>query len=69
MPTYSSGNNKQYFVHVIAVLQLVEQKGTVAKVKEAFAALVTVRKEMCPFFNVLEDETVAKKRSKKKEAQ
>jgi hypothetical protein len=40
MPTYGSGNNKEYLVHVIAVLHLVKQKGTAAEVKEAFAALV-----------------------------
>jgi hypothetical protein len=55
MPTFISGNNKDYLVHVIAVLQLVEQKGIAAKVKEAFAALVKVRKEMSPFFNFPED--------------
>jgi hypothetical protein len=32
MPTYGSGNNKEYLVHVIAVLHLVEQKGTAAEV-------------------------------------
>jgi hypothetical protein len=26
MPTFSSGNNKEYLVHIIAVLQLIEQK-------------------------------------------
>jgi hypothetical protein len=66
MLTNGSGNNKEYFVHVIAILQLVEQKGTAAKVKEAFAALVKVRKEMSPFFNFPEDETVAKKEARKK---
>ncbi len=66
MPTYGSGSNKEYLVHVIAVLQLVEQKGTAAKVKEAFTALVAVRKEMSPFFNFPEDETVAKKEARKK---
>ncbi len=66
MPTYGSGNNKEYLGHVIAVLQLVEQKGTAAKVKEAFAALVKVGKEMSPFFNFTEDETVAKKEARKK---
>ncbi len=30
MPTYGSGNNEEYLVHVIAVLHLVEQKGTAA---------------------------------------
>jgi hypothetical protein len=66
MPTYSSGNNKEYLVHIIAILQLVEQKGTAAKVKEAFAVLVAVRKEMSPFFNFPEDKTVATKEARKK---
>jgi hypothetical protein len=66
MPTYGSGNNEEYLVHVIAVLQLVEQKGTAADVKEAFAALVKVRKEMSPFFNFPEDKTPAKKEARKK---
>jgi hypothetical protein len=66
MPTYGSGNNKEYLVHVIAVLRLVEQKGTAAEVKEAFAALVKVRNEMSPFFNFPEDKTVAKKEARKK---
>ncbi len=66
MLTYSSGNNKEYLVQVIAVLRLVEQKGTAAKVKETFAALVKVRKEMSPFFNFPEDKTAAKKEARKK---
>jgi hypothetical protein len=48
MPTYGSGNNKEYLIHIIFVLRLVEQKGTAAEVKEAFAGLVTVRKAMSP---------------------
>ncbi len=48
MPTYGSGNNKEYLIHIIAVLHLVEQRGTAAEVKEAFAALVAVGKEMSP---------------------
>jgi hypothetical protein len=66
MSTYSSGNNKEYLVHVIAVLQLIEQKVTSANVKEAFAALVKGRKEMSPFFNFPEDESAAKKEARKK---
>ncbi len=34
--------------------------------KEAFAALVAVRKEMSPFFDIPEDKTVAKKEARKK---
>ncbi len=66
MPTYGSGNNEEYLVHVIAVLHLVEQKGTAAEIKGAFAALVAVRKEMSPFFDFPEDETVAAKEARKK---
>jgi hypothetical protein len=66
MLTYGSGNNKEYLVHVIAILLLVKQKGTSAKVKEAFAALVKVRKEMNPIFNFPEDETAAEKEARKK---
>jgi hypothetical protein len=66
MPTFGSGNNEEYLVHVIAVLHLVEQKGTAAEVQEAFAALVEVRKEMSPFFNFPEDETMAVKEASKK---
>jgi hypothetical protein len=66
IPTYGSGNNKEYLIHVIAVLQLVEQKGTAADVKEAFAALLKVRKEMSSFFNFPEDETATKMEARKK---
>jgi hypothetical protein len=66
MPTYGSVNNKEYLVQVITVLRLVKQKGTAAKVKEAFAGLVAVRREMSPFFNFTEEETVAKKEARKK---
>jgi hypothetical protein len=66
MPTYASGNNGEYLVHVIAILHLVKQKGTAAEVKEAFAALVAVREEMSPFFNFPEDETMAAKEARKK---
>jgi hypothetical protein len=67
MPTYGSGNNEEYYLlHIIAILRLVEQKGTAAEVKEAFAALVKVRKEMSPFFNFPEDKNPAKKEARKK---
>ncbi len=66
MPTYGTGNNKEYLVQVITVLRLVEQKGTAAKVKEAFAALVAVRKETSPFFEFPDNETVAQKEARKK---
>jgi hypothetical protein len=66
MPTYGSGNNEEYLVHFIAILRLVKQKGTAAEVKEAFTALVKVRKERSPFFNFPEDKTPAEKEARKK---
>jgi hypothetical protein len=48
MPTYGTSNNEEYLIRVIAILRLVEQKGTAAEVMEAFAAFVAVRKEMSP---------------------
>jgi hypothetical protein len=65
MPTYGTSNSKEYLVHIIAILHLVEQKGTAAKVKEAFAAFVTVRKEMSPLLEFPDDETTTKKEARK----
>ncbi len=66
MPTFGSGNNKEYLVHIIAVLHLVKQKGTAAKVHKAYAAIITIRKEMSPFFNFPEGKTVTAKEARKK---
>jgi hypothetical protein len=66
MPTYGTGNNEENLVHIIAVLRLVEQKGTAAEVKEAFAALVVVRKEMSTHFESPDDKNVAEKEVRKK---
>jgi hypothetical protein len=66
MPTYGSGNNEEYLIHTIAILQLVKKKGTAAEVQKAFAALVAVRKETSPYFNFPEDETPTKKKVRKK---
>ncbi len=43
-----------------------EQKGSTAKVKEAFTTLVAVQREMSPYFNFPEDETPAAKEARKK---
>ncbi len=65
MPTYGTGNNKEYLVHVIAILHLVKQKGTAANVKEAFAAFVTVRKEIRPPLEFPDDKTATEKEARK----
>jgi hypothetical protein len=66
MPTYGTGNNKEYLFHVIAIFRFVEYKGTAAKVKEAFAALVVLGKELSPDFNFPKDATPTVKKSRKK---
>jgi hypothetical protein len=66
MPTYGTGNNKEYLIHIIAILRLVEQKGTAAKIKEAFTAFVAVRKETSPLLQFPDDETATKKEARKK---
>jgi hypothetical protein len=68
MFTYGIGKNKEYLVHVIAVMHLIEQKGTAADVKEAFAALVEVRKKMSPLFNFPDNKTASKKIRTKEQA-
>ncbi len=66
MPTYGTGNIEEYLIHVIAILHLVEQKETAAKVKEAFAAFIAVRKEMSPLLVFPDDKTTSKKEAKSK---
>jgi hypothetical protein len=66
MPIYGTGNKKEYLGHIIAVFHLVEQKGIAAEVKEAFAALVAVRKEMSPLFEFPDNQTAVKKEARKK---
>jgi hypothetical protein len=66
MPTYGSGNNEEYLVRVITILYLVEQKGTAAKVKEAFEALVAIRKKMNPLFEFPNNKIASEKEARKK---
>ncbi len=66
MPTNGTGNNKEYLVQVITILRLVKQKGTATKVKEAFVALVAVRKEMSPLLEFPDNENTTKNEGRKK---
>ncbi len=40
MPIYSHGNNKEYLVHIVAVLQVIEQKGLPKKSRVLTKAVV-----------------------------
>jgi hypothetical protein len=61
MDTFGYGNNKEYLVHVIAVLCIIEQKGMETDVRKAFQALIEVRREIKPLFKFPDDEKEAKK--------
>jgi hypothetical protein len=61
MAAFGSGNNKEYLVHVIAVLCIIKQKGMKRDVRKAFQALVEVRREMKPFIDFPDNETEAEK--------
>jgi hypothetical protein len=61
MAAFPYRNNKEYLVHVIAVLRIIKQNGMELDVRKAFQALVQVRKEMKPLFKFPEDETEAQK--------
>jgi hypothetical protein len=61
MATFGYRNNKEYLVHIIAVLCIIEQIGMETDVRKAFQALVEVRREMKPLFEFSEDETEAEK--------
>ncbi len=40
MPIYSSGNNKEYLVHIVAVLRIINQKGLPKKCRMLAKAVV-----------------------------
>ncbi len=61
MTASAYGNNKDYLVHIIAVLRIIEQKGMALDIKKAWGALVEVRREMKPFFEFPENKTEAEK--------
>ncbi len=53
MATFGNGNNKEYLVYIIAVLCIIEQKGTEQNNKKA----VEVRREMQLLLDFPEDKT------------
>jgi hypothetical protein len=57
MSAFTSSTNKDYLVHVITVLRIIKKKGTAAKIKAAWLALLVVRKKMAPFLQVLPDKS------------
>jgi hypothetical protein len=48
MSAFRKGNNKEYLIHIIAAMPLIEQNETAQDVKKAFEVLVEVRRELLP---------------------
>jgi hypothetical protein len=57
MAAFTCGTNKDYLVHIIAVLCIIKKKGLAQEIKAAWLALPAIRKEMAPFLQVLPDES------------
>jgi hypothetical protein len=65
MAAFGNGNNKEYLIHVVAILRIIEHKRTEQDVRKAFQVLVEVRREMKPLFEFPDDKTEAKKEEQK----
>ncbi len=50
MAAFTRSTNKDYLVHVIAVLQIIKMKGMVAEIKAAWLTIRDIRKKMTPYF-------------------
>jgi hypothetical protein len=59
--THTYRNNKDYLIHIITILCIIEQKEMASEIKKAWGALVEVRREMKPYFEFPENETEAEK--------
>jgi hypothetical protein len=57
MAAFRSSTNKDYLVHVIAVLRIIEKKGLASEIKIAWNAICKVRKEMAPYFQFPQDKS------------
>jgi hypothetical protein len=57
MSDFGKGNNKEYLIHIIAVMRLIKQKGTAQDVKKAFEVLVEVRRELLPLLKFPDNKT------------
>ncbi len=61
MAAFRYGNNEEFLLHIIAVLQIIEQKGIKTDIRKAFQALIEVRREMKPHFKFPDDKIEAKR--------
>jgi hypothetical protein len=61
MAAFAYGTNKDYLIHVIAVLRIIKKKGLAFDIKVAWDAILEVRREMKPYFQFPEDKIKAAK--------
>jgi hypothetical protein len=65
MAAFAYGTNKDYLVHVIAVLRIIKKKGLASYIKVAWDANLEVRRETKLYFLFLENKTEATKEIRK----
>jgi hypothetical protein len=65
MAAFVYGTNKDYLIHVIAFLHIIEKKGLASEIKVAWDAILEVRREMKPYFLFPEDKAEAAKEIRK----
>ncbi len=57
MSTFGNRNNKEYLIHGITIMHLIEQKGTAQDVKKAFEVLVEIRRKLEPLLEFPDNKT------------
>ncbi len=65
MAAFAYRTNKDYLVHVIAVIRIIKKKQLASNIKVAWDAILKVRREMKPYFLFPEDEAEAAKEVQK----
>jgi hypothetical protein len=65
MSAFAYGTNKDYLIHIIAILRMIKKKGLASDIKVAWDAIIEVRREMKPYFQFPEDETKTAKEIRK----
>ncbi len=56
MAAFAYGTNEDYLVHDIAVLRIIKKKGLASEIKVAWDAILKLRREMKPYFQLPEDD-------------
>jgi hypothetical protein len=65
MAAFAYGTNKDYLVHIIAILHIIEKKGLMSEIQVVWDSITEVKREMKPYFIFPEDKTEAAKEIRK----